>query len=120
MHARLLLCHASTRPFAKQTSGAGIVAALQRQHHTYRYSNHSSNHSHKHLSHLHDRCPDCVRAVPAVVRVCAEKKASLLLCNVGARADWKTPAHPFRTDPALQLKGIPTLIEWDGGKPGDR
>jgi hypothetical protein len=41
-------------------------------------------------------CPDCVRCSPAVKRVMAEKKASLLEVLVGQRPVWKDPQHPLR------------------------
>lgn len=33
---------------------------------------------------------------------------------------WKDPAHPLRHHPKLQLKGIPTLVRWQGNGPTAR
>ncbi|PNW80380.1 hypothetical protein CHLRE_07g315100v5 [Chlamydomonas reinhardtii] len=61
-------------------------------------------------------CPDCVRAVPAVLRAAAAAPGTLLEVDVGQRTDWRGNAtHPFRTAPALKLTGIPTLLQWGGG-----
>jgi len=58
-------------------------------------------------------CPDCRRAQPAVERAAAAAGAALLVVDVGDRAGWKSAGHPFRTDEALALRCIPTLLAWD-------
>ena len=58
-------------------------------------------------------CPDCRRAVPAVVAAAAAAGVTLLVVDVGQRPAWKDPAHPFRTQDGLTLKCIPTLLAWD-------
>ena len=40
----------------------------------------------------------------------------LLVVDVGAREEWKTPVNPLRSDPRFLLSGIPTLVFWQGGK----
>eukprot|EP00199_Chlamydomonas_sp_CCMP681_P005328 CAMPEP_0119107148 /NCGR_PEP_ID=MMETSP1180-20130426/8489_1 /TAXON_ID=3052 ORGANISM="Chlamydomonas cf sp, Strain CCMP681" /NCGR_SAMPLE_ID=MMETSP1180 /ASSEMBLY_ACC=CAM_ASM_000741 /LENGTH=137 /DNA_ID=CAMNT_0007092593 /DNA_START=83 /DNA_END=496 /DNA_ORIENTATION=+ len=54
-------------------------------------------------------CPDCVRSEPSV-RAVTTRAGSLLECRVGPRTLWKSPDHPFRTDPSLHLTGIPTVL----------
>lgn len=39
---------------------------------------------------------------------------------MGPRPTWKDPQHPLRHHPALQLKGIPTMMRWQNGSPGAR
>ena len=58
-------------------------------------------------------CPDCRRAVPAVVAAAAAAGATLLVVDVGERPAWKSAEHPLRTQPGLQLSCIPTLLAWD-------
>ena len=58
-------------------------------------------------------CPDCARAVPAVVAAAAAAGVTLLVVDVGARPAWKAPEHPLRTQAGLQLRCIPTLLAWD-------
>jgi hypothetical protein len=41
-------------------------------------------------------CPDCVRCVPAVHRVMADKQVALLEVLVGPRAVWRDPQHALR------------------------
>ncbi|KAF5832472.1 hypothetical protein DUNSADRAFT_11609 [Dunaliella salina] len=56
-------------------------------------------------------CPDCKRAVPGVLSALKENGVgSLLLVRVGSRAEWKSPDHPFKTDPSLKISGVPTLV----------
>lgn len=45
---------------------------------------------------------------------------ALRLRQVGPRPVWKDAQHPLRHHPALQLKGIPTLVRWRDGAPGAR
>lgn len=40
--------------------------------------------------------------------------------QVGPKAVWKDPAHPFRVDGRLKLSGIPTLFKYEGGSFGAR
>lgn len=40
---------------------------------------------------------------------------TLLEVCVGARLEWKDPAHPFRHEPHLQLSCIPTVMRWKHG-----
>jgi len=65
-------------------------------------------------------CPDCRRAQPAVERAAASAGAALLVVDVGDKPGWKSAEHPFRTDSALALTCIPTLLAWDGGSAGAR
>ena len=64
-----------------------------------------------------DWCPDCVRSTGAVrAAVAAAPGARLLEVDVAAvPAEWKTPAHPLRSDPRFRLSGIPTLVAWRNG-----
>jgi hypothetical protein len=39
----------------------------------------------------------------------------LLRAYVGDKPTWRDPAHPWRVDPRFQLKGVPTLIQWEKG-----
>ncbi|XP_065663715.1 thioredoxin domain-containing protein 17 isoform X2 [Hydra vulgaris] len=60
-------------------------------------------------------CPDCVRADP-VIEKCITKMNQddvFIYCVVGDRPTWKDPLSPFRTDPKLLLKAIPTLVKWN-------
>jgi len=62
-------------------------------------------------------CPDCVQAEP-VIEECVKSEAgefTLVHVGVGNRATWKDLSNPFRTDPALKLKCVPTLMR--SGKP---
>lgn len=65
-------------------------------------------------------CPDCRRAQPAVERAAAAAGAALLVVDVGDKPGWKSAEHPFRTDSALALTCIPTLLAWDSGSAGAR
>ena len=62
-------------------------------------------------------CPDCRRAVPAVVAAAAAAGVTLLVVDVGTRAEWKAldgrPAHPLRSQAGVELACIPTLLKWD-------
>jgi len=66
-------------------------------------------------------CPDCRKAVPAVVDAAAAAGVPLLVVDVGSRASWKSPAHPFR-GPPLRLTCIPSLLRWDkeAGAPAEK
>eukprot|EP01135_Chromosphaera_perkinsii_P005598 Nk52_evm12s355 gene=Nk52_evmTU12s355 len=67
-------------------------------------------------------CPDCVQAEPYVFSNFEEKckavpSARLVYAHVGDREAWKNnPSNPFRADPALQLRGVPTLMDLASGK----
>jgi hypothetical protein len=55
-------------------------------------------------------CPDCVTALPAVLRAAETAGASLLEVGVGGRAAWRGNAvHAFRQAP-LSVSGVPTLV----------
>jgi hypothetical protein len=43
------------------------------------------------------------------------RDAVLLRAYVGDKPTWRDPAHPWRVDPRFQLKGVPTLIQWEKG-----
>lgn len=62
-------------------------------------------------------CPDCRRAVPAVVAAAAAAGVALLVVDVGTRAEWKAldgrPPHPLRSQAGVELACIPTLLKWD-------
>jgi hypothetical protein len=71
------------------------------------------------------RCPDCVRAEPAVRRAFVAERQRLLVCDVGAREAWKAGTataggsideapHPLRGAP-WALVCIPSLVALDGG-----
>jgi len=46
--------------------------------------------------------------------------ASLLEVNVGQRAAWKSPEHPFRKDSKIKLTGVPTVLGWSAAGPTAR
>ena len=62
-------------------------------------------------------CPDCRRAVPAVIDAAAQAGVTLLVVDVGTRAEWKgidgLPPHVFRSQAGLELRCIPSLLAWD-------
>jgi len=64
-------------------------------------------------------CPDCQRCDGAIKRAAERRGASLLVCDVGEREDWKSEEHPFRRHRLLQLQCLPTLAEWDEGAIGE-
>jgi len=43
------------------------------------------------------------------------RDAVLLRAYVGDKPAWRDPAHPWRVDPRFALRGVPTLIRWEGG-----
>nr|GMD65207.1 thioredoxin-like protein Clot [Ipomoea batatas] len=61
-------------------------------------------------------CPDCVRAEPVIYKKleASSDYVALLRAYVGDRPTWRTPQHPWRVDPKFSLKGVPTLIRWEG------
>ncbi|RNA10276.1 thioredoxin domain-containing 17-like [Brachionus plicatilis] len=63
-------------------------------------------------------CPDCNVADP-VVKKCLEflsEDSEFITCFVGDRPTWKNPQNEFRTDRDIQLKCIPTLVQWKKNK----
>ncbi|CAN6201676.1 unnamed protein product [Urochloa humidicola] len=64
-------------------------------------------------------CPDCNVAEPVIYERLEEamrgRDAVLLRAYVGDKPTWRDPAHPWRVDPRFELKGVPTLIRWEGG-----
>ena len=67
-------------------------------------------------------CPDCVHSEPfifsnfdSVAGTSPNSSCKLIYAHVGDRDVWRTPTNPFRVDPALQLKGVPTLLNVNSG-----
>uniref|UniRef100_A0A8R1EPH7 Thioredoxin domain-containing protein 17 n=1 Tax=Caenorhabditis japonica TaxID=281687 RepID=A0A8R1EPH7_CAEJA len=70
----------------------------------------------KNLSTGQSWCPDCVVAEPVVEEVIQTPEVAALDVHfvtvfVGNREVWRDPAVGFRTNPALKLTCIPTLLE---------
>lgn len=63
-------------------------------------------------------CPDCQRCDGPIKRAADSAGASLLVCDVGERIEWKAKEHPFRQHKLLQLECLPTLAHWDNGALG--
>lgn len=65
-------------------------------------------------------CPDCRRIDPLVRTAAAARDAALLEVQVGDVKEWKevNQKHPLKQDPRLELKSVPTLCRWEGGKKG--
>jgi hypothetical protein len=40
----------------------------------------------------------------------------LVRVKVGSHDEWRDPSNPYRTDPKIRLKAIPTLLVWNSGK----
>ncbi|CAA6670189.1 unnamed protein product [Spirodela intermedia] len=61
-------------------------------------------------------CPDCNVAEPVIYQKLAAlaDEVAVLRAFVGDRATWRSPVHPWRVDPLLKIRGVPTLIRWDG------
>lgn len=57
-------------------------------------------------------CGDCKRTDAGVDRAAAKLQASVLRVDVGDRDSWRAPNHPLRLDPRVQLRCIPTLVQW--------
>eukprot|EP00884_Botryococcus_braunii_P014154 jgi/Botrbrau1/2273/Bobra.101_2s0096.1 len=62
-------------------------------------------------------CPDCARSEEVIRQGVLATGGSILEVQVGPRAVWKDPSHPFRQDPSLKLTGIPTVMLWSDGGP---
>lgn len=63
-------------------------------------------------------CPDCVRAKPLIDAALAKQteETTFLVCNVD-REPYKTNReYPYRVDPRIELKCVPTLIKWRDDK----
>lgn len=58
-------------------------------------------------------CSDCVKADPVVIEglKSAPEATCFITCYVGDRPAWKDPKCPFRSNPDLKLKSIPTLAK---------
>ncbi|KAG8363563.1 hypothetical protein BUALT_Bualt19G0035500 [Buddleja alternifolia] len=61
-------------------------------------------------------CPDCVRAEPVIYKKleASPDNVALLRAYVGDRPTWRNPGHPWRSASRFNLKGVPTLIRWEG------
>ena len=62
-------------------------------------------------------CPDCKASAPFIPEIAesANKKGwKTYMFYVGPREVYKTPDHPFRTNPLIKLKCIPTVAYFDG------
>lgn len=59
---------------------------------------------------------DCNVAEPVIYQKLAASadEVALLRAFVGDRPTWRTPVHPWRVDPLFKIRGVPTLIRWDG------
>ncbi|KAJ3314992.1 hypothetical protein HDV04_004792 [Boothiomyces sp. JEL0838] len=65
-------------------------------------------------------CPDCVKAMPLIRQTLESKlsNATLLEAAAGDRPTYRTMEnHPYKSDPVLQLKYVPTLFEYANGTP---
>ncbi|KAJ3323355.1 hypothetical protein HDV06_001875 [Boothiomyces sp. JEL0866] len=65
-------------------------------------------------------CPDCVKAMPLIRQTLQAKvpNSTLLEAAAGDRPTYRTMEnHPYKTDPVLQLKYVPTLLEYLNGEP---
>ena len=60
-------------------------------------------------------CPDCTRAEPIVNEVLGNIGCYFLEFNV-IRENYRSEDYPYRTDPRIQLKCVPTLMLWKNGK----
>ncbi|XP_078438258.1 thioredoxin superfamily protein [Wolffia australiana] len=60
-------------------------------------------------------CPDCNVAEPVIYKKleATAEEVVMLRAFVGDRPTWRSAGHPFREDPVLKIKGVPTLILWD-------
>lgn len=60
-------------------------------------------------------CPDTERALPVMERALYRGSGVpivLITCNVASKSELQQPSYAYRTDPRLQLKGVPTLFRW--------
>lgn len=62
-------------------------------------------------------CPDCVRAEPLINQALSkmDKNVILLECDVD-REPYRTQTYPYRVDPRINLRCVPTLMKWENGK----
>jgi hypothetical protein len=62
-------------------------------------------------------CPDCTRAEPLIDAELAKvtTPTTLLFCDVD-RERYRSASFPYRTDNRLNLRCVPTLMKWQGGK----
>ena len=62
-------------------------------------------------------CPDCVAAEPIIDEALSsiEGGCVLLSCSV-EREEYRTPSYAYRTNPAVNLTCVPTLMKWSNGK----
>ncbi|KAI9294748.1 hypothetical protein K502DRAFT_304537, partial [Neoconidiobolus thromboides FSU 785] len=67
-------------------------------------------------------CPDCVIADPKIRKYANQVENCILLeCPVGDRNSYKGNAkHHYKIHTEVNLKAIPTLIEWTQHGPGKR
>lgn len=64
-------------------------------------------------------CPDCVTAEP-IVKSCLsnfedkskDSNTMFITVYVGTRPEWKDPKNHFRVNPKLQVKCVPTLLQY--------
>ncbi|CAN8238256.1 unnamed protein product [Cochlearia groenlandica] len=67
-------------------------------------------------------CPDCVRAEPVIYKTILDKEEesselkeiNVIRAYAGDRTTWRNPMHPWRVDPRFKLRGVPTLVRWEG------
>lgn len=62
-------------------------------------------------------CPDCTAAEPVIDSVLnsLESGYMLLVCSVD-REPYRTADYAYRTNPAIKLTCVPTLMKWKNGK----
>ncbi len=57
---------------------------------------------------------DCVKADPLIkAAVSRVENSELLLVPVGDRLTYRDSKNPYKTDPKIKLKKVPTLTEWN-------
>ncbi|CAF0913449.1 unnamed protein product [Brachionus calyciflorus] len=63
-------------------------------------------------------CPDCNVADPVIHKSLnlLSEDSEFITCYVGDRPTWKNPQNEFRMDKDIQLKCIPTLMQWKKNK----
>ena len=66
-------------------------------------------------------CPDCVNADQHIRTWVNATGFPLVEARVGDRSMYKNnPQHPYRLHAGIDLKAVPTLIEWTSNGPGRR